>query len=140
MKKYLKNISTGYRIYLGHDEISNHVIENAIKYYASGLDISTIIGIYDTTWLGTGKNGFVFTDDRFYYLDLGEKPIKIWYDDIKNVGLNNAENEDSRRVLEILQYDGEIIRITSSLCNKTPLKGFLTFSIFIFLLQHISNT
>lgn len=125
MKKYLKNISTGYRIYLGHDEISNHVIENAIKYYASGLDISTIIGIYDTTWLGTGKNGFVFTDDRFYYLDLGEKPIKIWYDDIKNVGLNNAENEDSKRVLEILQYDGEIIRITSSLCNKTPLKEFL---------------
>lgn len=125
MKKYLKNISTGYRIYLGHDEISNHVIENAIKYYASGLDISTIIGIYDTTWLGTGKNGFVFTDDRFYYLDLGEKPIKIWYDDIKNVSLNNTENENSKRVLEILQYDGEIIRITSSLCNKTPLKEFL---------------
>lgn len=125
MKKYLKNISTGYRIYLGHDEISNHVIENAIKYYASGLDISTIIGIYDTTLFGTGKNGFVFTDDRFYYLDLWEKPIKIWYDDIKNVSLNNTENEDSKRVLEILQYDGEIIRITSFLCNKTPLKEFL---------------
>lgn len=125
MKKYLKNISTGDRIYLGHDEISNQVIENAIKYYASGLDISTIIGIYDTTLFGTGKNGFVFTDDRFYYLDLWEKPIKIWYDDIKNVSLNNTENEDSKRVLEILQYDGEIIRITSSLCNKTPLKEFL---------------
>ena len=125
MKKYLKNISTGDRIYLGHDEISNQVIENAIKYYASGLDISTIIGIYDTTLFGTGKNGFVFTDDRFYYLDFLGKPIKIWYDDIKNVSLNNTENEDSKRVLEILQYDGEIIRITSSLCNKTPLKEFL---------------
>lgn len=125
MKKYLKNISTMDRIYLGHDEISNHVIENAIKNYASGLDISTIIGIYDTTLFGTGKNGFVFTDDRFYYLDFLGKPIKIWYDDIKNVSLNNTENEDSKRVLEILQYDGEIIRITSSLCNKTPLKEFL---------------
>ena len=125
MKKYLENIRTVYKIYLGSDEIPKRVIENAIKYYASGVDVSSIIGIYDTTAFGKGKNGFVFTDDRFYYLELWEKPIKIWYDDIKNMSLKNTENEDDKRTLEILQYDGEIIRITSSLCNKTPLKEFL---------------
>lgn len=117
MKKYLENIRTSFKIYLGSDEIPKRVIENAIKYYASGVDVSSIIGIYDTTLFDTGKNGFVFTDDRFYYLDLWEKPIKIWYDDIKNMSLKNTENEDAERTLEILQYDGEIIRITSPLCK-----------------------
>lgn len=75
--------------------------------------------------MGNGKNGYIFTDDMVYYLDTFEKPKKFWYDDIKTVRITNAHKKDCYSILEITQYDGEEITISSSLINKTPLKEFL---------------
>ena len=35
--------------------------------------------------MGSGKNGYIFTDDKVYYVDTFEKPKKFWYDDIKTI-------------------------------------------------------
>lgn len=85
------------------------------------------IGFFDTTVMGNGKNGYIFTDDKVYYLDTLEKPKKFWYDDIKAIRITNTYKKDCDRILEITQYDGEEITISSSFINKTPLKERIHF-------------
>lgn len=58
-------------------------------------------------------------------MDTLEKPKKFWYDDIKAIRITNTYKKDCDRILEITQYDGEEITISSSFINKTPLKEFL---------------
>lgn len=120
MRKYLGNIANGFAYHIEGD-IPSKKIDNAIKKFASGIDRTTIIGFYDTTVMGNGKNGYIFTDDKIYYLDTLEKPKKFWYDDIKSMRVTNTHKKDCDRILEITQYDGEKI----TFLNKTPLKEFL---------------
>lgn len=124
MRKYLGNIANGFTYHIKGD-IPSKKIDNAIKKFASGIDRTSIIGFFDTTVMENGKNGYIFTDDKIYYLDVLEKPKKIWYDDIKTIRITNTHKKDCDRILEITQYDGEKITINSSFINKTPLKEFL---------------
>lgn len=124
MREYLCKIVTGFAYHI-KDDIPDKKIDNAIKKFAFGVDRTSIIGFYDTTVMGSGKNGYIFTDDKVYYLDTLEKPKKFWYNDIKTVKVTNTHKKDCDRILEITQYDGEKITISSSFVNKTPLKEFL---------------
>lgn len=124
MRKYLGNIANCSSYHINGD-IPSKKIDNAIKKFASGIDRKSIIGFYDTTVMGNGKNGYIFTYDKIYYLEILEKPKKLWYDDIKTLRITDAHKKDSDRTLEITQYDGEKIIINSFFLNKTPLKEFL---------------
>lgn len=124
MRRHLGNIANVFSYHIG-EEIPNKKIDNAARTFAAGIDRTTIIGFYDTTILSNGKNGYIFTDDRIYHLDTLEKPKKLWYDDIKAMKITNVNKKDNDRILEITQYDGSVISITSSFINKTPLKAFL---------------
>ena len=124
MRKYLEKIASGFSCYI-EGNIPSKKINNAIKTFASGIERSSIIGFFDTTVFGTGKNGYIFTDEKIYYLETLEKPKKFWYDDIKSMRITNTHKKDCDRILEITQYDGTEISITSTFVNKTPLKEFL---------------
>ena len=124
MRMYLGKIAEGFSYHI-KGNIPSKKIDNAIKTFASGIDRTSIIGFFDTTVLGSGKNGYIFTDDKVYYLDMLEKPKKIWYDDIKSMKITNIYKKDCERVLEITQYDGTVISLTSTFINKAPLKDFL---------------
>lgn len=124
MRKYLGKIANGFSYHIKGD-IPSKKIDNALKKFASGMDRTTIIGFFDTTVMENGKNGYIFTDDKIYYLDTLEKPKKLWYDDIKELRLSNLHKKDCDRTLEITQYDGETVVISSSFLNKKPLKEFL---------------
>jgi hypothetical protein len=92
MRTYLGKIATGFSYHIRGD-IPNKKIDNALKKFASGMDRTTIIGFYDTTIMENGKNGYIFTDDKVYYLDTLEKPKKIWYDDIKSMKITNTQKK-----------------------------------------------
>lgn len=124
MRKYLGKIANGFSYHVGGD-IPSKKIDNALKSFASGMDRTTIIGFFDTTVMGSGKNGYIFTDDKIYYLDTLEKPRKLWYDDIKEMRISNLHKKDCDRTLEITQYNGETVVISSTFLNKYPLKDFL---------------
>lgn len=124
MRKYLGKIANNNPYYI-KDDIPSKKIDKAIKIFASGIERTSIIGFVDTSVLKNGKNGYIFTDDKIYCFDDLEKPKKIWYDDIKSMRITNTHKMDSGRVLEITQFDGVVIAITSSSVNKTPLKEFL---------------
>lgn len=124
MREYLSSIATnsGYHI---KGNIPSKKIDNALKIFASGMDRTTVIGFLDTSLLGSGKNGYIFTDDKIYYLETLEKPKKLWYDDIKHLEITNEYKKDCDRDLRITLNDGSIVVFSSCWLNKTPLMNFL---------------
>lgn len=124
MRKYLDKIADGFSYHI-KGEIPSKKIDNAIKTFASGIERGSIIGFFDTTVLESGKNGFIFTDDKIYFTQTLEKPKKLWYDDIKEMQILDTHKKDCDRVLEITLNDDTKIIITSLFVNKTPLKEFL---------------
>lgn len=111
--------------YYSAGEIPSKQFANATKAFASGIDKDKIIGFYDTTIAGSGKNGYIFTDDKMYYLELLSKPKKIWYEDIKSMEILHTEKKDCDRTLKLIMTDDTIIYMTSVILRKTPLKEFL---------------
>ena len=121
MRKYYKGIEAISEFFID-GEIPSKRIDNALKKFASGMDRTTIIGFFDTTIMENGKEGYIFTDNKVYYLETLEKPKKLWYDDIKSVELikENAV-KDCNRGIQFNLYDGSTITWTSCFLNKTPL-------------------
>ena len=126
MRQYLGKIAAGdgFKYHI-KGAIPSKKIDNALKKFASGMDRTTIIGFFDTTVMENGKNGYIFTDDKIYYLESFEKPKKLWYDDIKSMKITNMHKKDCDRTLEIELFDGTRTTISSTFVNKTPLKEFL---------------
>lgn len=123
LRKYYKQIETSYGFDIRED-ISSKKIENARKKFASGIDTSSIIGFYDTTIIGNGKSGYLFTDTNVCYLETLEKAKKIYYDDIERVEVLKLEKKDCDRYLVFYMTDGTTITWMSSFLNKMPLCNF----------------
>lgn len=121
--KYYKKIQTAYEFDLAGN-VKSKKIDNAIKKFASGLDRDTIIGFYDTTVAGSGKSGYLFTDTKVYYLEVLEKPQKLWYDDIMDIKLISSGKKDCDNRLQFLLDDGSVVVWSSTCLNKKPLYDF----------------
>lgn len=107
------------------DDLTSKQWNNAKKMFASNAERETVIGFLDTTVTGSGKNGYLFTDEKVYYLETFEKPKKLWYDEIKSVTVTDMrKKKDSSRTLLIELKDGTHITWTSTFLNKTPLCVF----------------
>lgn len=125
LKKYYKKIATSYDFYIGKDNVSNKHYNNVKNKFAPGLKRDEIIGFYDVTVFGSGKNGYVFTDTKIIYNEVCEKPKKIWYEDIKKVELFSTHKKDCDRGIRVHLHDGGEVCLTSCSLNKTPLYEFL---------------
>lgn len=127
MRKYADGIN---RSDLGNSfhikgDIPSKKIDNALATFAIGLDRTTIIGFLDTTVLNSGKEGFIFTDDKVVYKEIMEKPRKLWYDDILEVKIVSPSFlDDKKKVLRFELTDGSYIEWGSEYLNKTPLLHF----------------
>ena len=114
---------------------------NAKKMFASTAERETVIGFLDTTIMNSGKNGYLFTDEKVYYLESLKKPKKLWYDDIQSVTITDYKiKEDSSRTLLFKLKDGQEITWTSIWLNKTPLCAFFQKLIRLESLPHDETT
>ena len=110
---------------------------NATEKFASGAVRETAIGFLDTTLAGSGKNGYLFTDEKVYYLATLESPQKLWYDEIEDVFVTGWEKrKDADRTLHFRMKDGTAVEWKSPLLRKTPLCEFCLS--LIFLLSNLS--
>lgn len=108
------------------NDLSDKQWVNAKEEFAFNAERDTVIGFLDTTILGSGKNGYLFTDEKVYYLNILESPKKLWYDEIKKITIMDLDKEeDADRTLLIEFKDGKRIQWTNTLLNKTPLCKFL---------------
>ena len=124
MKKYIRDIVDVKSYDLG-DNVPESKLGNAKKYFASGLEDSSVLGFYDTSIWENGKNGYIFTDDKIYYLESFEKPKKLWYEDIKSMEITKTYKKDCDRELWVTLNDGSKINFDSCFLRKTSLMNFL---------------
>ncbi|SHE32180.1 hypothetical protein [Clostridium fallax] len=110
--------------YYSKDKIPRKKLEKAMRYYAKGVEESTIIGLIDLTLFGSSKEGVLFTNEGFYLKESFEKPLYILYKDIEDVTVTSAE-KDCNRVLIITSKNGTINKIKTSLLKKTPFMEIL---------------
>ena len=85
IKKYderLREGNSSYKRYFAPD-IPEKVMKELLKNFDSNLAINSVVAFYDTTILGTSKEGLIFTSDGIYYKYLINKPIYFQYKDIK---------------------------------------------------------
>lgn len=123
MRKYANGIRTSFSFHIKGD-IPSKKIDNAINKFASELDRTTIIGFYDTTIMESGKQGYIFTDSKVFYLETLEKPKKLNYENIKSVEVFDTHKKDCDRGIRFNLYDGSTVSWTSCFLNKTPLAKF----------------
>lgn len=123
LRQYYKEIEAVSEFFIEGD-IPSSRIDNAMKKFASGMNRDTVIGFFDTSLLGNGKNGYIFADDKVYYLETLEKPKKMWYDDIESVEIFDQHKKDCDRGIRFHLSDGTAIEWTSCFLNKTPLYHF----------------
>ena len=102
--------------------------KNATERFARGAKREELVGFLDTTIAGSGKNGYLFTDEKIYYLELLEKPKKIWYDEITRTAIEGRKPKDCDNTLIIYLQDGHELQLTSPSINKTVIDDFIPFA------------
>lgn len=66
IQKYIKGVAGNWSSYT-YGEIPATLMRNACSCYAGAVQGENILGLIDTTVLGNGKKGMMFTDNRIYY-------------------------------------------------------------------------
>lgn len=134
LEKYSSEMKGNYSFYLA-DQIPPQLLKNARKSFAAGVDEDTIIGFFDTTLTSNGKQGFLFTDNKVYYLEVLGRAQKIWYDNITKVEIVDENKNDSEKRLKFYREDDKPVIWTALGMNKTP-----TYEFFCELLEYISKS
>lgn len=109
-------------------DITNKQWKNITERFARGAKQDEVIGFLDTTIAGSGKNGYLLTDEKIYYLEVTEKPKKIWYDEIKRTVIEGEKSKDCENTLVIYLNDGDEIRLTSTQINKSVIDGYINYA------------
>ena len=120
-KYYIYSIATiQSSVVIGGD---NKKVRNAISAFAPHVYEDEVLGFYDTTLFGSGKNGYLFTTTGIVYKDMGPA-VAFDYDEILNVTTTIASKDCNKTLLVILD-NMRTIEITSLSLNKTPFLEFL---------------
>lgn len=124
LKKYYNKIKINNSFYIA-GEIPYSKLDNALESFALELDISEILGFYDITMSGTGKNGYIFSDAGIYYMEFFGKPGQIYYNKIKNIELSGTYETNYSQYIKFTMDNGQVILWESIFLNKSPLFNFL---------------
>lgn len=99
LKEALKNADmTG--VYIA-PEIPEKKLVNACRYIGNEVSPGVVVGLIDTTLLGSAKEGFLFTGTDMYYKMMLEKPSSINYADIEKVECVKQEKKKSDGTIEV---------------------------------------
>ena len=122
LNKY-KSLAAWNKFYLSED-IPDKKLKNAISKYAHDVDKTKIIALYDTTILGSAKEGFIFTETEIYYSKAMSNRRKLKYANIVDVKvIENGKNDQSNEI-KFLMDDGSYISWIDNSLNKKPLYNF----------------
>lgn len=91
-------------------EIELSWLKTARDHYAKGLDLFSVVGLYDTSLFGKGKSGYLFTDDRLYWSRSISKG-QIWLDEIVDVTyFDETKSKDEDRGVVFHLKDGSRVQ------------------------------
>ncbi len=126
LREYAGKMRTCYRFYVNDEEIPERLIYNAHMKFANNLNVSSVLGLYDTTVSDSGKRGYLFTDTKVYYLESTGKPKKLWYDDVETMEIYNEHKKEEDQILRFYLKNGEIVDWKTCTLKKPQLLEFFT--------------
>lgn len=108
------------------NNIPENKLNNAISSYGNSIERENILGLIDTTLLGSAKEGMMFTTGGICIKESFTPSKYICYDDIEEVKINkkDKEKDEDRELLVILRND-EVVCITSTLYKKSIFKQLI---------------
>lgn len=117
--------SATYCNYYSDRHIPKKMLDKVTSKIDRSIDIDTVIGIIDTTLAKSGKNGYVFTNNKLYSRGTLEKTKIIKYREIKEIRILDDGKDDLRKSLYIKFMTGGDLKIIDFGIAKTPLKACL---------------
>lgn len=129
LKENLKKISKN--VFVSPD-IPEKKLNNAVKAFKMPDDYNYVIAIYDNTFLGSAKEGLVFTGEKVVYRPLLSDPETILYEQIlsaeyiKNISVNDKGKEKKEEFIIIKLVDDKEIKLDNLTdCNYSELANLL---------------
>lgn len=112
VKQFLANVAGSYSSYT-YGKIPSALAQNACKTYAGAVRFQNILGLIDTSILGDGKKGMLFTDHAVYYNNgFFNNPKKISYQEIYETSKISSEvfypSYNSQALKELLSLLAQI--------------------------------
>lgn len=106
-------------------------LTNALAAYAPAVESSRVVFLYDSTFFGSAKEGFLITDSGMY-LRGPNRAFTLRFSDIEGVELQTrskaaSDKEVQEEVVVITVSDGDTVEITNSdnWIRPEPFKAFL---------------
>lgn len=103
---------------------------NAVAEYADSVDPDRVIFLYDDTWFGSAKEGFLITDSGFYYRK-GNRRLSFRFNDVESATIETRQSDSdqdvTRSVLVISMRDGSTHEIPNGWpgIKIKPLESFI---------------
>lgn len=112
--------------YISCGEINNKRFTNILDSISNDINKNEILGMFDTTFSGNCKEGFLFTTKGIYYKEAFGKKNNIYYAKIKSIGLENTQKKkDCKKEVYIEEKGGKVHFISTTLINKTPFSNLI---------------
>ena len=110
------------------DDLPKEKCEKAIKSFAPGTSISTVIGLIDNSIPPNASSGALFADYKFYFTDFPHKSKKVWYDEIQKIFVKkkSRKNQDTEKSIEIELKDGTSYSWACSSVKLQPIVDFIS--------------
>lgn len=98
-------------------EIPEKKLNNAVAAFAYGGRVANVIGLYDNTLFGSGKDGLFFTGEQLIYRATFSDPVSIPFATIASVEyvelLSGKNNDKSEPCVRIRRQDGPELDLKS---------------------------
>ena len=105
LKKSIGDISTINNYYI--ENIPVKKLNNSINSYGEGIKKENVLALVDTTILGSGKEGFLFTTEGIYFKESFNEANYISFKDIDFISIIDND-KDCNSILHIMMKNKKI--------------------------------
>lgn len=96
-------------------EIPEKKLNNAVRAFGFDVGVNMIVALYDSTLMGSGKDGILFSGERVIYKPVFQDPIAMMYEDIDCADVELRGKEADKPVLVVSMKDGTAIEINETI-------------------------
>ena len=112
-------------------DIPEKKLNNAVVAFAYAGSVSNVVGLYDNTVFGSGKDGLLFTGEQIIYRAAFSDPVSIPFAEMESAEyvelLTGKNNDKSEPCVRIRRKDGRAIELKSLMdCDYVALSKVLS--------------
>tara|TARA_R110001583_G_scaffold51170_1_gene159860 strand:+ start:632 stop:2305 length:1674 start_codon:yes stop_codon:yes gene_type:complete len=96
-------------------DIPEKKLNNAVSTFGFDVGVNMIVALFDSTLMGSGKDGILFSGERVIYREVFQDPITMMYADIDKVAVDMRGKDSDKPVVVVSMKDGSKVDINESI-------------------------